>query len=296
VTRRALTPVLQELLLASAVGLQAMRERSGGDLPAVAGSLLYVRSPEALRRMALSYSSLLADVYWIRAIQEYGATRLGRNPDQSYGRLYPLLDLTTSLDPRFDVAYRFGALFLTEPPPGGPGRPDQAVALLEKGLRAQPDDWEMYQALGFVHYWSYQDYATAAEWFRKGARLPGGPPWMELLAAVTLAEGGNRRASRLMWQQILRSAEDDWFRREADRRLKQIDAMDELDGLTRTVAAFAARQGRTPASWTELAQAGYVRGVPADPTGIPYRLDQGVVSLDPTSRLLPLPKGQALRR
>jgi hypothetical protein len=287
--RRAITPVILVLLLASAVGLQAMRER-GGELPAGAGNLLYVRSPEALKRMSLSYHSLLADVYWIRAVQVYGDTKLGRTTDRSYGLLYPLLDLTTSLDPYFDVAYQFGALFLAEQPPGGPGRPDLAVALLEKGLRVQPDDWQLHQAIGFVHYWSFQDYATAADWFRRGARVPGAPTWMEPLAAVTLAEGGNRKASRLMWQQILQTASDDWFRNEASRRLKQLDAMDQRDALEQAVAAFASRQGRPPAGWAELARAGYVRGIVVDPSGAPYRLEGGVVSLDPTSPLLPLPK------
>jgi len=287
--RRAVTPVLLVLLLASVVGLQAVRER-GGELDDKQDELLYVRSPEALRRMSLSYHSLLADVYWIRAVQAYGDTRLGRTADRSYGLLYPLLDLTTSLDPHFDMAYQFGALFLAEAPPGGPGKPDLAVRLLEKGLRAQPQDWQLHQALGFVHYWSYQDYGTAAGWFKRAARLPGAPTWMEPLAAVTLAEGGNRKASRLMWQQIQQTAADEWFRNEAARRLKQLDAMDQLETLTRVVATFTARQGRPPADWSELARAGYIRGSIADPTGAPYRLENGVVSLDVNSKLLPLPK------
>ena len=49
-----------------------------------------------------------------------------------------MLDLTTTLDPLFNVAYRFGAIFLAEPYPGGAGRPDLAIALLEKGLQARP--------------------------------------------------------------------------------------------------------------------------------------------------------------
>jgi len=287
--RRAVTPVLLVLLLASVVGLQAARERSG-ELPGKYDELLYVRSPEALRRMSLSYHSLLADVYWIRAVQIYGDTKLGRTADRGYALLYPLLDLTTSLDPYFDVAYQFGALFLAEAPPGGPGRPDLAIRLLEKGLRAQPEDWRLHQAIGFVHYWSDQDYAAAAEWFRRGSRLPGAPTWLEPLAAVTLAEGGNRKASRLLWQQILRGASDDWFRNEANRRLKQLDAMDQVDTLNRVVATFAARQGRPPATWDEVIGAGYIRGTVADPTGAPYRPEGGRVSLDPKSPLLPLPK------
>jgi len=39
-----------------------------------------------------------------------------------------------------------------------------------------------------------------------------------------------------------------------------------------------------------LVRAGYIRGTVADPAGVPYRLERGVVSLDPDSRLLPLPK------
>ena len=287
--RRFFTPVLLVMLMASAIGLQALRER-GGELPVGPDSLLYVRSPAALQRMALSYKSILADVYWIRAVQVYGDTKLGRTADRSYGLLYPLLELTTTLDPHFRVAYQFGALFLAESPPGGPGRPDLAIKLLQRGLEAQPDDWQLYQAIGFVHYWSTQDYAAAADWFGRASRLPGAPTWMGPLAAVTLAEGGNRKASRLLWRQIQESAADDWFRAEADRRLKQLDAMDQIDLLQRVVATFSEEQGRPPAGWPDLARAGYVRGAVVDPTGLPYRLEGSTVSLDPTSRLLPLPR------
>ena len=55
-----------------------------------------------------------------------GSTRwrvgAGRRPPPSlaaddYPLLYPLLDITTTLDPRFNIAYRFGAIFLAEPYP-----------------------------------------------------------------------------------------------------------------------------------------------------------------------------------
>ena len=72
--------------------------------------------------------------------------------------LYPLLDLTTTLDPYFSIAYRFGAIFLGEAYPGGPGRPDLAIALLQKGLAAQPEKWQYMQDLGFVYYWHMRDY------------------------------------------------------------------------------------------------------------------------------------------
>jgi hypothetical protein len=276
------------LLLGGVIGLQAVHERRGG-VPAVdTPDMLYVRSPEAMKRLALSYQSLLADVYWIRAVQHYGGTRLTNDPKASYDLLYPLLDLTTSLDPRFNVAYLFGSLFLAGPPPGGPGRPDLAIALLEKGLRAQPQEWEFAQAIGFVHYWWRQDYPEAAAWFQRAADMPGGPFWLKSMAAVTLAEGGRRDSSRQLWQELAKS-EFEWIRNEGQRRLLQLDAMDQIDQLQAAADAFERQFGQPVAEWDDLRRAGYLRGSPQDPTGAPYRIESGRVTVDSASRLYPLP-------
>ena len=282
------------LLMSAIVGLQIARERvaplSSGD-----EELLYVRSPEAIKRMALSYDSLAADVYWIRALQHYGGTRRSDDPAKSYALLYPLLDLTTSLDPLFSTAYQFGAIFLSEPPPGGPGRPDLAVALLQKGIKAEPDNWWLEHSLGFVYYWWYQDFKTAAYWFDSASKRPGAPPWMAPLAAVTLTHGGNRQASRQLWQHIAQTESNEWFRNEAVRRLSQLDAMDALDGLRTVLKSYGDRTGHPAHDWSELVAAHLLRGVPQDPTGLTYRLENGEVSLDPASQLLPLPKAENLR-
>ena len=176
---------------------------------------------------------IFADLYWIRTIQYYGRTKLktrdstaAPGPDTDYHLLYPLLDLTTTLDPRFNIAYRFGAIFLAEAPPGGAGRPDLAIALLEKGLRERPDKWEYMQDIGFVHYWWRHDYPAAAAAFEKASQIPEAPWFLRSLAATTIAEGGDRRSSRTMWEAIRASAEVDWLRKDAERRLMQLDAAD----------------------------------------------------------------------
>ena len=281
------------LLMGGIVALQMLHERLGGPLAATQESLLYVRSPEAMKRLALSYDSLLADLYWIRTVQHYGSTRLSTDPNKRYELLYPLLDLTTSLDPRFNIAYYYGSTFLAETPPGGPGRPDLAIALLERGLQVQPDKWEFAQWIGFVHYWWRQDYDEAAAWFARAAKFPNAPIWMPSLAASTLAEGGSRQASRLLWAEIARAAEDEWFRNDARRQLQRLDAMDQLDQLNAVVKLFQERQGSTPADWSALRAAGYLKGMPVDPVGTPYRLEGGSVTLDRSSRLWPLPTERA---
>ena len=300
-TQAAGTIALVALLLAGAVQVQATRERL---YPPAATSQedLYVRSGAALRRLTGAYNALAADVYWIRAIQYFGGTkrRLAqvRGPEpppkialDEYTLLYPLLDITTSLDPRFNIAYRFGAVFLAEPYPGGPGRPDLAIALLEKGLRERPDKWEYMQDIGFVHYWYVHDYGAAAGWFKQASDVPGAPWWLRSLAATTLAAGGDRRSSRVMWEAIRQSAEVEWLRQDADRRLAQLRALDEIDQLQRVADAFAQRTGRPPSGWGDLVRARALAGIPLDPTRTPYQMSaDGRVGLSTSSRLWPPPE------
>ena len=251
---------------------------------------LYIPTGSVLQRAALSFDALLADVYWIRAIQHYGRTKLSEE-ERQYDLLYPLLDITTSLDPRFNIAYRFGAIFLAQAYPDGSGRPDQAIDLLQKGVHHMPERWEYRQDIGFVYYWWLHDYQQAAEWFRRASEVPGSPWWLKSLAANTLAEGGSRNASRMLWSQIYESADNEWIRNDALRRLTQLRALDEIDQLTAVVLAFEERTARLPVSWQDLIRAGLLRAVPVDPAGSPYTLDpnSGEVDLVSDSPLFPLP-------
>jgi tetratricopeptide (TPR) repeat protein len=203
-----------------------------------------------------------------------------------------LLDLVTSLDPHFKVAYRFGAIFLTEAYPSGPGRPDLAIALLQRGIEQDGARWEYLEDIGFVYYWWLQDYQKAAEWFKRAGEQPGAPSWLAPLAATTLAQGGDRRSSRFLWRQMLENSDVEWLRRNATRRLQQLDAMDVLDELNKRSQAFAAREGRPARDWRELAAAANLRGVPLDPGGAPYVFDPstGQISLNRRSPLWPLPQ------
>jgi hypothetical protein len=241
--------------------------------------------------MALSYDMLLADEYWIRAVQYYGRTRLSTAADKNFALLFPLLDFTTSLDPRFDVAYRFGAVFLAEPKPGGAGQPDQAIRLLEKGLQNQPGKWQFAGDIGFVRYFWLRDYSGAAEWFRRASRMPGGPDWMAALAATVLIEGGSPATSRRLWQEILAGDNPDYLRELAARRVMQLDAIDQLTTVNHAIAEYERRSGARAASWRGLVAAGVVPGVPVDPAGVPYRYDaaRGLADLDERSPLRPLP-------
>jgi hypothetical protein len=274
--------------LAAAVGLQMARDRIYGGQAPETRRILYVGSGEAVRRLTLDFDALAADVYWVRAIQHYGGDRLSSSRTGKYELLYPLLDLTTTLDPYFTIAYRFGAIFLSEPAPGGPGRPDLAIQLLRKGIAAQPGNWQYLHDVGFVHYWHLRDSRTAAEWFQRAAAQPGAANWLKPLAAGMLSASNDRASARFLWQQILES-DQEWLRRTASRSLMQLDAMDAIDLIQSRVGKYVPRDGSY--SWDGLIRAGVLRGVPADPTGTPFAIDPatGEVSVSHSSPLHPMP-------
>ena len=283
--------VAAALLWGAALSLQAYRE-AHDPLPQVSGDILYFRGGPALSRAALGFDALLADIYWIRAIQHFGGTRRAQEGDKTYKLLYPLLDLATALDPHFNIAYRFGALFLSESYPAGPGRTDLALKLLERGLAADPTRWQYAQDAGFVNYWYRQDYKAAADWYARASRIEGAPWFLRSMAASVLAEGGDRGSSRQMWQQLYETTDDTWVRNNAQLKLQQLRALDEIDALAALVGRYAQLRGVPPRSWSELVAARWLRGIPVDPSGTAYELKPdapGGVALSGKSSLSPLP-------
>jgi hypothetical protein len=276
--------------LGAAVALRAAEDR--WPAPKVDRlELLYLHSPAIARRLVLGYDGIAADVYWIRALQHFGEERLSSPTHvRTYALLYPLLDLTTTLDPHFSIAYRFGAIFLGEAYPGGPGRPDLAIVLLQKGLAAQPTKWQYLQDLGFVYYWHLHDFKAAAAAFQRASEIRGAPSWLRPLAAVTLAEGGHRESSRALWRQLAQSDEP-WLRDSAKLRLAQLDAMDVIESLQARVQTFRDAHPGEAVTWDRLVAAGLLPGLPLDSSGTPFALEAatGAITVSGASKLFPLP-------
>ena len=300
-----LAPIWTTVGIVAGLGLAGVVLEAGDAREVLAPAMervLYLRSGRVADRLMLSFDALAADAYWIRTIQHYGRDRKSLRASGRFDLLYPLLDLTTTLDPDFNIAYRFGAIFLAQPAPTGPGRTDQAIALLEKGLARNPNQWKYASDIGFIYYWygtgsanATADYATAAQWFERAAALPGAPLWLRPLAAVTRVEGGDRQGARHLLEE-LENSEEDWVRRAAQHGLDQLRALDQIDVLQALVDRYSAEHDSRPRSWQDLDPAASRDAVPVDPAGVPYKYDASTnrVMLSSDSPLWPLPS--ALRR
>lgn len=251
--------------------------------------VLFLPSGQMVKRLSLGFESLMADIYWIRAIQYYGGGRI-MDPTRKFDLLQPLLDITVTLDPAMIPVYQFGAVFLSEPPPIGAGNPRAAIQLLKKGISANPGVPDLYLSLGFVYYWQLKDYKKAAAVFLEGSKYQKGKMWLKNLAAYTLARGGDRTTSKYLWEQIYEAADNKRSKENAMAHLVELQAEDQMEALEKVVARFHEQTGRFPHSFVELATRGYLRGIPVDPTGVPYLLDpqSGKVMVSADTKL-PIP-------
>jgi len=276
------------LALGAAVGVPLAQARVDGALGAFRAQdeVLYLWQGAHVKRLVPGFEQLAADLYWLRTVQYFGGERAFA-ADKRFELLYPLIEITTTLDPRMEIAYRYGAVFLAEPRPVGAGRPDLGVAVLERGVRNNPRSWRLHQELGFFQFVYKRDALRAAEILTQASQIPGSAFWLKSLAAEIAGKGGERGIARRMWQEMHDQAEPGAIKENARIHLLVLEAADAADRLNEGVANFARRMGRRPRALGELASAGFAGRTLVDPSGVPFDYDfqTGKVSVSRKSSL-----------
>lgn len=255
--------------------------------------LLYFSSPAVVKKMSLGFAPLIADLYWMRAIQYYGRRDEADKRAVRYKNLPVLLDITTTLDPGLMEAYRAGANFLAEPEPLGAGKPEEALRLLDKGIREHPQEWGLLQDKGFIYYWFLKDYKSAGEVWRAASCLPGAPHWLEPLAAMSLSKGGSIEIAQALWQNQYRESTRADVRENARNHLISIEVARDIWSLEALLEKYRERHQAYPPTLKELLRSAGAQIRLEDPLGSPYLYNPatGAVSLHPDSKVtyLPLP-------
>jgi tetratricopeptide (TPR) repeat protein len=243
-----------------------------------------LRSGKLMRVMSLEYAPLLADIYWTRAVQYYGNKHVRGQANLEL--LWPLLDITTTLDPNLLISYRFGAMFLSQAPPAGAGRPDLAVKLIERGIQTNPEYWRLYEDLGFIYYFDAKDYPKASAAFLEGSKKPHALVWMKILAAKVAEQGESRETSVFLWNELYNSATDPQIKKNALMHLQLLRAQTDCEHLDAIADEYEKRTGRRPRNLRELIGESLLPGAPVDPLGHVYVFGaDGKAQLNPASPL-----------
>lgn len=234
-------------------------------------AVLLAWSGAAMKKLTPGFSGIVSDLYWLRTVQYYGGQRLFTT-ERRFDLVAPLVDVTVTLDPRFEVAYRLGALFLSEQPPAGAGRPVEGEKLLIRGTVANPSNWRLAQELAYFQAEFLKDRPKAARTILRARNMPGAPPWFASLGASFLQKGGDRATSRALWKDLLLNADEDFMRQGAARQLRYLDSLDAADAVTAFVRGLEARKLGVPPSLDAVRAAGF-GGSLVDAAGVPFQYD-----------------------
>jgi len=179
--------------------------------------LSYYPSGRHLKAATLGHAESAADLAWLRAVQYYGAHRM---TDNQFTRMGHVFDILTSLSPRFEPAYVFGAFALAQEGFDFPA----AEALMTKGLDANPASGMLAFQLGFLYYVrpGGRDLRRAAEMFERASHQPDAPPQAARFAAFARQNAGDLRVAYALWSRVAESSTNPYMREMAAREMDRI--------------------------------------------------------------------------
>lgn len=218
VRRRMAAAWAVAFLLGSGAFLLAAHAARALPAPAPLEELAYYPSGHALRPATLGHAESAADLAWIRAVQYYGEHR---QTDNRFRHLDHVFDILTTLSPRFQNAYIFGAFSLAQE-----GRDfERAYALLQKGIEANPRSGRLAFEMGFLHYVrpGGRDLPEAADWFQRAAQLPDGPPNAARFAAYARQHSGDLFVALHLWRSVHDGTGNPMLRDIAAREIARIE-------------------------------------------------------------------------
>jgi tetratricopeptide (TPR) repeat protein len=258
--------ILVILLIVASVPFQRKIDDIRGRFRSI-GETLYFSS-STLKRISLGYHDLLADIYWLRALQYFGGTRF---EDIDPALLYKYFDILTDLDPKFVNAYRYGGTLLAEPQPLGLGDVKRGIKLFDKGRMNNPDNFRLPLEEAFIVYFYVKDFDKASELFKEASEKPGLSDLrrasLQGMAASAHAKGGNRELSRRIWEYIYENTTDENRKDFALLNLKELDTMDMEDSLTGALREYLNRYNKFPLALEELKSTGIIKQIPKEPFG-----------------------------
>ena len=254
------------LLLAGVGWLQGeLDQRQDRTVVQIEG-LAQLPKGEYLKPALLGYHHVGADILWLRLVQVVGKKR---NSADEYEWMYHALDVITTLDPQYAYAYYAGGVILGDLA----NRTDLSNRLLEKGVNANPDVWNIPFLLGYNYYFLLGDPAKGAEYIMEAARLPDGPSYLPGLATRMAAEAGSPDTALAFLEARLRETQDLEMREVLANRMKVVIIERDLRILESAVEAYRMQHRALPARLADLVAPGALSNLPQEPFGGDYRLD-----------------------
>lgn len=197
--------------------------------------------PSVVEKTVLGYLRQLGgEMHFIKTAVFLGGN-FTNEPDETYATgLSSNFQVMVDLHPQFIDSY---FLCQSSLPFIGPERAREANAILQKGLNANPTNWifPFFQSFNYNHFLS--EPRKAADALRTAAKIDEAPDWLEHLASIRAAQGGDI-LSGLIWLKAMYKTEENESRREKYGR--EIKDFEMALNVQKAIIAYQKKYGRHP--------------------------------------------------
>ena len=235
-------------------------------------SIIYLPSGKYLKYATFGYSSLVADIIYLWAIQYYGSYDI---PDR-FKYLEHIFSIIAELDPKYNDPYEVGALIAVY----DAHDPELAYKILDMGLQKNPNMWIFPFQAGHIAQMQ-KDFERAREYYRQAMEIPGAPPIIKRLYANASYKTMNYQEAWQMWKEVYETAKEDWVKEIAYNHLYRVKSTVDIEALNEAVKKFKEKYGRWPADLNSLVRAGLIKEVPRDLDGKDYLYDPKTGEIKP---------------
>jgi hypothetical protein len=182
--------ILCVILLVAAASYFLRRADAAKSADWASDELTYLPSGKFLKPMVLDQDAAAADLLWIRGMIYFADAYL---EGKSYRWLGHILEIVTTLNPRFRPAYEFAGTVLTK----RQGELPRSLALMRKGMDEFPADWKLRVYASMAQLSLDSNYVLAAEYLKPVTLDTNVPDYIRVLAASLLRKGAGRTMALL---------------------------------------------------------------------------------------------------
>ncbi len=241
----------------------------------------FVPDPALARIFSLGFGAVVADFYWLQAIQAVGGN-VQMTPELG-DHLGRLIDVVTTLNPRVGHPYRFAAIWMTE----SEENVRTANRLLRRGIEFHPDDWRNHFYLGFNHFFYLLENQRAGEILERASAMPGAPRYLGRLSARLKSESEDLEVAAVFLREMLNTSEDQAAKEGYRAALDEIEVEQRARLLDSARVRFRERNDRDISTVADLVEgeSPVLATLPsAEPSSLPRALQRGSRwQLDPAS-------------
>jgi tetratricopeptide (TPR) repeat protein len=219
-------------------------------------SIIYVPSGKYLKHATFGYSSLMADLVYIWAIQYYSDYTIA----ERYDNLDHIFSIIAELDPRYLDPYEMGAIIAVYEARD----PYLAFKVLDRGLEKNPDQWIFPYQAGHYAAMTLKDYDLARTYYKKTMDIEGAPEIAQRLYADAAFKVTDYQTAWKNWQEVYETTDDERIKKIASNHMYKVKSARDLDILEKSIAKYRQSYGRFPDELAQLVSAGILDSIPKD--------------------------------